>query len=103
MSVEGIGHVALHAPQRQNALVAPGLAIGDLVERDACGDASMVFGRLLGGNGVNISAMQVGTTEEEGKNLMVLTVDNDIPAALLETVKALDGIFDAKLVNFYEI
>ena len=60
-------------------------------------------GTLLGGNGVNISAMQVGTTEEEGKNLMVLTVDNDIPAALLETVKALDGIFDAKLVNFYEI
>ena len=47
--------------------------------------------------------MQVGTTEEEGKNLMVLTVDNDIPAALLEKVKALDGIFDAKLVNFYEI
>ena len=39
-------------------------------------------GTLLGGNGVNISAMQVGTTEEEGKNLMVLTVDNDIPAAL---------------------
>ena len=60
-------------------------------------------GTLLGGNGVNISAMQVGTTEEEGKNLMVLTVDNDIPSALLETVKALDGIFDAKLVNFYEI
>lgn len=60
-------------------------------------------GTLLGGNGINISAMQVGTTEEEGKNLMVLTVDNDIPAALLETVKALDGIFDAKLVNFYAI
>ena len=32
-----------------------------------------------------------------------VTVDNDIPANLLSALKALDGIFDAKLVNFYAI
>ena len=47
--------------------------------------------------------MQVGKTDVEGTNLMVLTVDNDIPAAVLAEVKAVEGIFDAKLVNFYAI
>ena len=61
------------------------------------------IGSLLGNNGINISAMEVGKTEEEGTNLMILTVDNDIPAELLGALKALDGIFDAKLVNFYAI
>lgn len=61
------------------------------------------IGTLLGGNGINISAMQVGKTDVEGTNLMVLTVDNDIPTALFDVIKAIDGIFDAKLVNFYNI
>lgn len=60
-------------------------------------------GTLLGAKGINISAMQVGKTDVEGTNLMVLTVDNDIPAAVLAEVKAVEGIFDAKLVNFYAI
>ena len=47
--------------------------------------------------------MQVGKTELEGTNLMVLTIDNDIPADVMEAVKAIDGIFDAKIVNFYAI
>ena len=34
---------------------------------------------------------------------MVLTIDNDIPADVMEEVKAIDGIFDAKIVNFYAI
>ena len=61
------------------------------------------IGSLLGNNKINISAMEVGQTEKEGTNLMILTVDNDIPANLLSALKALDGIFDAKLVNFYAI
>ena len=60
-------------------------------------------GTLLGGEGINISGMQVGHTEIEGTNLMVLTIDNDIPEDTLQKVKAVDGIFDAKLVNFYTI
>ena len=34
---------------------------------------------------------------------MVLTVDNDIPAAVMEVIKGMDGISDARLVNFYAI
>ncbi|MCR5438764.1 MAG: phosphoglycerate dehydrogenase [Selenomonas sp.] len=61
------------------------------------------IGSLLGNNGINISAMQVGKTEVEGTSLMVLTIDNDIPAAVMEVIKGMDGISDAKLVNFYTI
>ncbi len=62
-----------------------------------------VVGSLMGDAGINISGMQVGKTDVEGTNLMVLSVDHDIPADVLVKVKAIDGIFDAKLVNFYAI
>lgn len=61
------------------------------------------IGSLLGNNGINISAMQVGKTDVEGTSLMVLTVDKDIPVAVMEVIKGMDGISDAKLVNFYAI
>jgi D-3-phosphoglycerate dehydrogenase len=57
----------------------------------------------MGEDGINISAMQVGETDTEKTNLMVLTNDNDLPASTLEKVKAVDGILDAKLVNFYAV
>lgn len=60
-------------------------------------------GTLLGEAGINISGMQVGKTDVSGTNIMVLTVDNDIPAAVLERVTAIDGIFGAKLINFNTI
>ena len=60
-------------------------------------------GTLLGRANINISGMQVGRTEIEGTNIMVLTIDHDIPGDMLEKVKAIDGIFGAKLVNFYAI
>ncbi len=61
------------------------------------------IGTFLGVHGINISGMQVGKTEVEGKSLMVLTIDHDIPAAVLKDVKGIDGILDAKLVNFYAV
>ena len=57
-------------------------------------------GSLMGDAGINISGMQVGKTEQEGTNIMVLTVDNDVPADVIRRVTELDGIFDAKLINF---
>ena len=60
-------------------------------------------GSLMGTAGVNISGMQVGKTDVEGTNIMVLTLDNDVPASVIEQVKAVDGIFGAKLVNFYAV
>ena len=61
------------------------------------------IGTLMGARGINISGMQVGKTEIEGTSLMVLTIDNDIPIDVLNEVKALDVIFDAKVVNFFAV
>ena len=60
-------------------------------------------GSIMGEAGINISGMQVGKTDVEGTNIMVLTLDNDITAAVINKVTAVDGIFDAKLVNFFAI
>ncbi|MBR2215146.1 MAG: phosphoglycerate dehydrogenase [Selenomonadaceae bacterium] len=60
-------------------------------------------GTIMGQANINISGMQVGKSDVEGTNLMVLSIDNDIPAEILSKVKEVDGIFDAKLVNFYAI
>ena len=61
------------------------------------------IGSIMGEAGVNISAMQVGKSDRAGTNIMVLTVDHDIPDETLARVVALDGIFDAKLVNFESV
>lgn len=60
-------------------------------------------GSILGASGVNISAMQVGKTEVAGTNIMVLTLDNDLPAEVMQEVTSVDGIFGAKLVNFHTL
>ena len=54
----------------------------------------------MGDAGINISGMQVSKTEQEGTNIMVLIVDNDIPDDVMAKVKSVDGIFGAKLINF---
>lgn len=61
------------------------------------------IGSIMGEAGVNISGMQVGKTDVAGTNIMVLTVDNDIKKETMQRVVAVDGIFDAKLVDFEAI
>lgn len=58
------------------------------------------IGSILGENGVNISAMQVGKTTVAGISMMVLTIDNDISDEVIAQILALEEIADAKLVNF---
>lgn len=60
-------------------------------------------GTFFGTYGINISAMSVGRSDIDGKNLMVLTIDNDIPANVFEEFKSLEVIFDARLVNFHAV
>ena len=55
---------------------------------------------MLAGYQINISGMQVGKTDIDGTNIMVLTVDNPISAEVIEKVKSSDAIFDATLVAF---
>lgn len=49
-------------------------------------------GSILGAAGINIAYMQVGRKEVGGPAIMVLTVDHEIPAAVLEQVRQVEGI-----------
>ncbi|MFZ3372819.1 MAG: NAD(P)-dependent oxidoreductase, partial [Desulfitobacteriaceae bacterium] len=57
-------------------------------------------GNILGENEINITSMQVGRSEEEGKQLMVVGVQTDISNDVLLKIKAVDGILGGKVVNF---
>ncbi|MCE5287292.1 MAG: phosphoglycerate dehydrogenase [Pelosinus sp.] len=57
-------------------------------------------GTVLGGDDINISGMQVGRTAIEGTSIMALGVDSEIPAETLAKIVAIDGIIDAKMINF---
>lgn len=61
------------------------------------------IGTMMGKKNINISGMQVSETDREDTNLMILSVDNDIPQEVIDEIKSYDGIFDAKLVNFYAL
>lgn len=49
-------------------------------------------GSILGAAGINIAYMQVGRKEEGGPAIMVLTVDHEIPAAVLAQIQEVEGI-----------
>lgn len=54
---------------------------------------------VLGKNNINISGMQVGRAEIGGITMMVLNVDAEVSDPILEEVRKVDGILDAKLVT----
>ena len=60
-------------------------------------------GSIMGEAGINISGMQVGHTGNEGTNMMILTVDSPVPADVMKKMTAIDGIFDATLIDFTKI
>lgn len=56
-------------------------------------------GTILGAQGINIGAMQVGRTEEGGQALMVLSIDGPIDGALLERIRNEAEMNDAWFVQ----
>jgi D-3-phosphoglycerate dehydrogenase len=54
---------------------------------------------VLGKNNINISGMQVGRSEIGSATMMVLNVDNEVPAPILEELRNVEGILSAKLVK----
>ena len=54
---------------------------------------------VLGKNDINISGMQVGRSEIGGVTMMVLNVDSEVSAPILEEVRSVPGILNAKLVT----
>ena len=56
-------------------------------------------GSLLGEAGINIAFMQVGRKEVGGSAIMALTVDGPVPQDVLEKIKKVDGVEDARQVR----
>jgi len=54
----------------------------------------------MGAAGVNISGMQVSTTSKEDVNLMILTLDSEVPADVLKLITSMEEIYDAKMIMF---
>ncbi len=53
---------------------------------------------ILGKNDINIAGMQVGRIKAGGEAIMVLNIDSEVDGGILDEIKAVDGIIDAKLV-----
>ncbi|MFJ2650541.1 phosphoglycerate dehydrogenase [Streptomyces sp. NPDC087420] len=56
-------------------------------------------GRILGEAGLNIAGMQVSRAEEGGEAVVVLTVDDNVPAAVLTEIAEEIGAASARTVN----
>ncbi|BEV36716.1 phosphoglycerate dehydrogenase [Synechococcus sp. M16CYN] len=57
------------------------------------------LGSMLGEHNVNIASMQVGRKIVRGDAVMVLSVDDPIPAELLQTITTIDGIKESRPVT----
>ncbi|MCZ7357519.1 MAG: phosphoglycerate dehydrogenase [Candidatus Methanoperedens sp.] len=53
---------------------------------------------ILGKNNINIAGMQVGRITAGGKAIMVLNIDSEVESGILDDIRSVDGIIDAKLV-----
>ncbi|MCX9026464.1 MAG: phosphoglycerate dehydrogenase [Candidatus Methanoperedens sp.] len=53
---------------------------------------------ILGKNNINIAGMQVGRLKMGGEAIMVLNVDSEVDDGILDEIRAVEGIIDAKLV-----
>jgi len=58
------------------------------------------IGSLLGENSINITGMQVGRTRKQGQNIMVVSVQDEIPDSLLQSLRTLKDVQGAELINF---
>ena len=54
--------------------------------------------QVLGENNINISGMQVGYVKIGEPTIMVISVDSDVPEAVLKRLTTVDGVLSAKIV-----
>ncbi|MBI3329459.1 MAG: phosphoglycerate dehydrogenase [Nitrospinae bacterium] len=57
------------------------------------------IGTILGSNQINIAGMQLGRVAPHGMAVAVVNVDSTIPQPVLDQIRALPNILDAKLVE----
>lgn len=56
-------------------------------------------GTVLGRHGVNIAGMHLGRESRGGVAVMVLTLDDPVPAPAVDEIRSLDGIYDVKVAE----
>jgi D-3-phosphoglycerate dehydrogenase len=56
-------------------------------------------GTILGENNINIASMQVGREKIGGRAIMLLSVDDPISEEVLEKIREIEGIEDAKFIT----
>ncbi|HBM80958.1 MAG TPA: phosphoglycerate dehydrogenase, partial [Clostridiaceae bacterium] len=49
---------------------------------------------------INIATMRVGRKNRGDIALMAITIDENVPWDILESIKKMDGIFQTKLIEF---
>jgi D-3-phosphoglycerate dehydrogenase len=58
------------------------------------------IGTLLGARAINIARMTVGRKPGSGRAVMLIEVDNEVPPAVIEEVRAIAGVREARSVVF---
>ena len=58
------------------------------------------FGTILGDAGINIAGMDVGRKEKRGRACVALSVDDPVPAAVLEKLRACTDTGEAYVIDF---
>jgi D-3-phosphoglycerate dehydrogenase len=56
-------------------------------------------GTALGTHGVNIASMDVGRRERNGEAVMILTVDDKVPAEIIAELSKVDGVQNLRFVD----
>ena len=56
-------------------------------------------GALLGKNKINIAAMTFGREKPGGQAVSICNVDSEVPGEVLEELKRLKNIYDARLIK----
>ena len=64
-----------------------------------CVDLDRLVGMLVGEHNINISSMEVGRLSQRGRAMMVLGLDDTVPPAVLEEIRALSNIHSARVVK----
>ena len=59
-------------------------------------------GTLLGRRGINIAGMQVARRQVRGAAVMIVLLDDPLPRAILEEVRAIPGLSHAHYVDLSE-
>jgi len=57
------------------------------------------IGTLCGGHGINIAGMQLGRERRGGRAVSILNLDDPMPPAVLDEIRAMPDIVFAKLVK----